>query len=699
MEPVVRYEREGSVGLIAVDHPPVNALSQAVRASLLSALEAGLADPEAKVLALYGVGRTFIAGADIKEFGKPPAEPTLRQVIERFENAAKPIVAVLHGTALGGGLELALGCHYRVALPGAKVGLPEVKLGLLPGAGGTQRLPRLTGVEAAIEMITSGRHVGAEEAAQLGIVDGLVQENDPRAAAVAYGETIAIDNASVRRVRDLDQKLKVAPGTIEAEKMKVAQRYRGRLSPLKCVEAVEAAIALPFDEGLRRERALFDECMASPQRKALIHVFFGERAVAKVPGIDEGVPARPVKEAAVIGAGTMGGGIAMCFANAGIPVTLVETTREALERGLERIRGNYEGSVKRGSLSMKEMEHRMTLIRPSLDLATIATADLVIEAVFEKMEVKQEVFAKLDRLAKPGAILATNTSYLNVDEIAAATDRPADVLGLHFFSPANVMRLLEVVRARKTADDALKTALAVGRQLGKVAVVAGVCDGFIGNRMLRQYQRQAFYMVEDGALPQEVDAAITGFGFAMGPFAVGDLAGLDISYANRRREDATRDPAERYVHIPDRLVEMGRLGQKSGAGWYRYEKGERTPKPDPAVEALILAQSAEKGIQRRPFAREEIVIRMLSALANEGAKILEEGIALRSVDIDMVWINGYGFPQHEGGPMFWADQRGLAQVLADVERFATEDAWAWKPAPLLVRLAREGKGFGDFAAA
>jgi 3-hydroxyacyl-CoA dehydrogenase len=694
MEPVVRYEREGKVGLIAIDSPPVNAASQAVRAGLLAALEQGLADPAAEVLALYGKGRTFIAGADIKEFGKPPAEPTLRQVIERYENAAKPIVAVLHGTALGGGLEMALGCHYRIALPGAKVGLPEVKLGLLPGAGGTQRLPRLAGLEAAIEMITSGRHVEAAEAEQLGILDAVLHETDPRQAAVDYGETIAIDKASVKRVRDLDQKLKAPPGFFEAEQKKVAQRHRGRFSPAKCVEAVQAAATLPFEQGLKRERELFDQCMASPQRKALIHVFFGERTVAKVPGMDEVEP-RPVKEAAVIGAGTMGGGIALCFANAGLPVTLVETTREALERGLERIRSTYESSVKRGSLSLKEMEHRMTLIRPSLDLGTVATADLIVEAVFEKMEVKQELFGKLDTLAKPGAVLATNTSYLNVDRIAAATNRPQDVLGMHFFSPANVMRLLEVVRAAKTADDALKTALAVGRQLGKVAVVAGVCDGFIGNRMLRYYQRQTYYMLEDGALPQEIDAAVTGFGFAMGPFAVYDLAGLDISYANRRREDATRDPAERYVHLPDQLVEAGRLGQKSGAGWYRYEKGSRAPHPDPAVEEMILAASKEKGIARRAFSQEEILTRLLTALANEGAKLLGEGIALRSVDIDMVWINGYGFPAHEGGPMFWAEQRGLAKVLADVERYAREDAWAWRPAPLLVRLAREGKGFGD----
>ena len=698
MDSLVRYEREGNVGLIAVDHPPVNALSQAVRAGLLAALEQALADPDAKVLALYGKGRTFIAGADIKEFGKPLAEPTLRQVIERFENARKPIVAVLHGTALGGGLELALGCHYRIALPGAKVGLPEVKLGLLPGAGGTQRLPRLTGVEAAIEMITSGRHVDAAEAAKLGIIDAAVAETDPRTAAVAYGETIAIDNASVKRVRDLDQKLKVAPGTMEAEKKKVAERYKGRFSPLKCVEAVEAAVTLPFDQGLKRERELFDECMASAQRKAMIHVFFGERAVAKVPGMDDIEP-RPVKEAAVIGAGTMGGGIAMCFANAGIPVTLMETSREALERGMERIRGIYDGSVKRGSLTTKDMDKRMTLIRPSLDLATIATADLVIEAVYEKLEVKQEVFRKIDALAKAGAVLATNTSYLDVDQIAAVTSRPQDVLGMHFFSPANVMRLLEVVRAAKTADDALKTALAVGRQLGKVAVVSGVCDGFIGNRMLRYYQRQTYYMIEDGALPQEIDKAVTDFGFAMGPFAVYDLAGLDISYANRRKEDATRDPAERYVKLPDQLVEAGRLGQKSGSGWYRYEKGDRRPHPDPAVETLILAASKEKGIERRRFSQAEIQTRLLTALANEGAKILGEGIALRAVDIDMVWINGYGFPQHEGGPMFWADQRGLDKVLADVERFAKEDSWAWKPAPLLVKLAGEGKKFGDVGAA
>jgi len=699
MEPVVRYEREGNVGLIAVDSPPVNAASQAVRAGLLTALEQGLADPAAKVLALYGKGRTFIAGADIKEFGKPPSAPTLRQVIERYENAGKPVVAVLHGTALGGGLEVALGCHYRIALPGARVGLPEVKLGLLPGAGGTQRLPRLTGVAAAIEMITSGRHVEAAEAEKLGIVDAVLHESDPRQAALAYGETIAIDNASVKRVRDLDQKLQAPPGSFAAERKRIAERFRGRFSPLKCVDAVEAAATLPFDQGMKRERELFDACMASPQRKALIHVFFGERAVAKVAGIDDSVAARPVNEAAVIGAGTMGGGIAMCFANAEIPVSLVETSREALERGLERVRSNYETSVKRGSLTTREMEHRLTLIRPTLELATVASADLVIEAVFEKLEVKREVFGKLDRLAKPGAVLASNTSYLNVDRIAEATGRPADVLGMHFFSPANVMRLLEVVRATKTADDALKTALSVGRRLGKVAVVAGLCDGFIGNRMLRGYQRQAYYMLEDGALPQEIDRAMTGFGFAMGPFAVGDLAGLDISYANRRRQDATRDPAERYVEIPDKLVEMSRHGQKTGAGWYRYEKGERRPQADPLVEELILAASREKGIARRSFSPEEIVTRLLAILVNEGARILEEGIALRPVDIDMVWINGYGFPAHEGGPMFWAEQQGLAKLLGEIERFAKDDPRSWRPAPLLQRLALEGRGFSELGAA
>ncbi|MEO1192980.1 MAG: 3-hydroxyacyl-CoA dehydrogenase NAD-binding domain-containing protein [Pseudomonadota bacterium] len=693
MSDVVFYAREGSVGLIKVASPPVNALSQAVRAGILAALERGLADSNAQVLVLYGDGRTFIAGADIKEFGKPPKSPTLADVILAFDASPKVLIAALHGTALGGGLETALGCHYRVALPSAKVGLPEVKLGIIPGAGGTQRLPRVAGVEAALEMITSGRHVPAKEAEQLGIIDAVIEAEDVKAAGLAFAKTVMDEGLPARRVRDRQDKLSHDAEAFAKIRADLTRRSRGQTSPLACVDAVEAAASLPFDEGVAKEREIFEGCMASPQRAALIHAFFGERAVAKIPNLDRNVEPRPLKAAAVIGAGTMGGGIAMCFANAGLPVTLVETTQEALDRGLSRIRGNYEASAKRGRMTAEAVDERMGLIKPALDLAAVGEADIVIEAVFEKMEVKQEIFTKLSKLAKPGAVLASNTSYLDVDQIAGFTDRPADVLGMHFFSPANVMRLLEIVQAEKTAPEVLKTALQVGKLMGKVSVVAKVCDGFIGNRMLKYYQRQINYMLEDGALPQQVDAAITAFGFAMGPFAVGDLAGIDIGYFNRRREDATRDPNERYVDIADKLYELGRLGQKTGAGWYRYEPGNRKPLPDPLVEELVLEASARKGITRREIDDGEIRGRVLCALVNEGAKILEEGIAYRSVDIDQVWIHGYAFPAHQGGPMFWADAQGLQNVVAMMATYAEDDPKTWEPAPLLARLAAEGSSF------
>ncbi len=693
MSKVVAYEREGDVGLIKVMSPPVNALSHAVRTGLMEALAEGLADPEAKALVLYGDGRTFIAGADIKEFGKPPKAPGLGEVIAAFDEATKPTVAAIHGTALGGGLETALGCHYRAALPSARVGLPEVRLGIIPGAGGTQRLPRVAGVEAALDMITSGRHVPAAEAESLGIVDAVVDAPDVKAAGIALARRVIDEKLPLTRVRDRQEKLAASPELFEKARADLKRRSRGQISPLACVDAVEAAATLPFEEGLKREREIFMDCMNSPQRSALIYAFFGERAVSKIPGLPEDAKPRPVAAAAVIGAGTMGGGIAMCFANAGIPVTLVETTQEALDRGLGRIRGNYEASAKRGRMSAEEVETRMGLIRPTLELADVGAADFVIEAVFEKMEVKQEIFAKLDTLAKPGAILATNTSYLNVDAIAAETGRPAEVLGTHFFSPANVMRLLEIVNAGKTAPEVLATALQVGRKLGKVTVVAGVCDGFIGNRMLSLYLRQVNFMLEDGALPQQIDKAITDFGFAMGPFAVGDLAGLDIGYFNRRREDATRDPADRYVDIADKLYELGRHGQKTGAGWYRYEAGNRKPLPDPVVEELILDASKRKGIQRRAISDEEILGRALCALVNEGAKILEEGIAFRPVDIDQVWLHGYAFPAHQGGPMFWADAQGLDRVVAMMADYAKDDPKNWQPAALLKRLAAEGSSF------
>ncbi|MEQ8815406.1 MAG: 3-hydroxyacyl-CoA dehydrogenase NAD-binding domain-containing protein [Thalassobaculum sp.] len=699
MSDAVRYSREGAIGLIEVVNPPVNALGQAVRAGISAAIRQGTEDPEARVLVIFGEGRTFMAGADIREFGKPPMPPILGEVINEIEACPKPTVAAIHGTALGGGLETALGCRFRVALKGSKVGLPEVKLGIIPGAGGTQRLPRVAGVPAALEMITSGRHVPVEEALGLGIVDAVVDGTDARAAGIAFAQRVMDEGLTAPAVRDRDDKLAPARedrSIFEETRKKLAKSMRGRMSPQKAVDAVEAAVDLPIDQGLKRERELIQQCMESPQRAGLVHAFFGEREVAKVPGMSRDVPVRPVRKAAVIGAGTMGGGIAMCFANAGIPVTVLETGREALDRGLGRVRNNYEISAKRGRLTADEVEARMALITPSLDMAELSDADMVIEAVFESMDVKKEVFRKLDAVAKPGAVLASNTSYLDVDEIAAATSRPADVLGMHFFSPANVMRLLEVVRGAKTADDALKTALEIGRKLGKVAVVSGVCDGFIGNRMLKTYKTQMDYLMEDGALPQEIDAAITGFGFPMGLYAMGDLAGLDIGYMTRRREDATRPADARYVAIADRLYDLGRLGQKTGAGWYRYEDG-RTPIPDPAVEAIIVEESQKKGINRRSFSADEIRTRALCALVNEGAKVLAEGIALRPVDIDMVWLFGYGFPSYEGGPMFWADRRGLDKVLADIRGFADHDPNSWAPAPLLVELAEAGRTFKDWS--
>ena len=697
MSDVVSYRREGSIGLIEIDNPPVNATSQAVRAGLQAAIEQGLADDDAQVLVLYGAGRTFVAGADIKEFGKPQGDPQLRDVIAQLENCAKPVVAALHGTPLGGGLELALGCHYRVALPGTQVGLPEVKLGLIPGAGGTQRLPRAVGVEAALDIITSGRFVPAEEALELGLLDAISTEQEAAAAGKAFAGDVIEAKLPPRPLSAWNDRLACEPEIFEETREKLRRKTRGQLSPIKAVDAVEAATQLDFEAGRKREREIFQECMDSPQRAAMIHAFFGERAVAKVPDLADDVAPRPVESVAVIGAGTMGSGIAMAMVAAGLHVTLIEQSDEALEKGMARIRKTLDGSVSRGRLTPEKAEQRLALIRPATSYDALSGDDVVIEAVFESMEVKKQVFAAIDETAKDGAVLATNTSYLDVDTIAATTDRPQDVVGLHFFSPANVMRLLEIVRAEKTSDEVLKTALALGKKIGKVSVVAGVCDGFIGNRMLQVYRNQALFMLEDGALPQEVDAALTAFGFAMGPFAVNDLAGLDISYANQRRLDATRDPKERYVDLPDKLYEMGRLGQKSGAGWYRYEEGNRKPIPDSEVEEMVLATSREKGITRRVFSQEEIQRRALTALANEGARILEEGIAARSVDIDMVWIHGYGFPAHQGGPMFWADARGLDKLLADIETYAKDDPNSWQPAPLLERLAKEGGSFKEWS--
>ena len=665
----------------------------------MQALKTAIADPEVQAIVLFGAGKIFSAGADIAEFGTPEAAAdfSLPDVIAKFDQSPKPVVAVLHGTALGGALELALGCNYRVGMPKVKVGLPEVKLGILPGAGGTQRMPRLIGLRQALDLITSGDAISAEKARHLGILDAIISADTPREAGLTFARRIVDQRLPLVRVSE--KSIADNSHNIIAEyRAKLTKRARGQTAPLSCVDAIEAAATLPFDEGLKRELDLCMRCHATEQHRALVHAFFSAREAAKVPGLPSSIKSRPIIRAAVIGAGTMGGGIAMCFADSGIPVAILEKDQAALERGLHRVRANYETSVARGRLSGEEAERRINLIAPSVAIEDIANADVVIEAVFEEMGVKKDIFGRIDSLAKPGALLATNTSYLDVNEIAAVTKRPADVVGMHFFSPANVMKLLEIVRTNRASDSTLKTALTIGSAIGKVCVVAGVCDGFLGNRMYRVYQRQCFYMLEDGALPHEIDSAITAFGFAMGPLAVGDLTGHDVDFLNRRREDALRDPDERYVNLPDKLVEMGRLGQKTGAGWFRYGEDRRTPLRDPEVEALIVAESERKGIVRRPISSEEILTRALAALVNEGASILAEGIALRAGDIDVAWINGYGFPAHQGGPMFWADSYGLEKLVSAIQCFAKDDPRSWRLAPLLVELAGRGKTFARWSA-
>jgi 3-hydroxyacyl-CoA dehydrogenase len=698
MSDLVTFEKQGSVGVITVNNPPVNALSQGVRQGLTEAIAKGAADPAVTAMVIIGGGRTFIAGADIREFGKPPQPPDLHSVLAAIEGCSKPVVAAIHGTALGGGLEVCLACHYRVAVAAGQVGLPEVKLGLLPGAGGTQRLPRVAGVEAALKMIVSGDPVRAPKAKELGIVDEVVGD-DLRAGAVAFAERVVAEKRPLKKISAMDDKLAPAranPSLFDAFRKSIEREARGYLAPFKCIEAVQAAVNLPFAEGLKKERELFQECMASPQSKGQIHAFFAEREATKIPDVPPGTPAKKIERATIIGAGTMGGGIAMNFANAGIPVTVVEVAQDALDRGLAVVRKNYAATVEKGRLSQADMDKRMGLITGSLDRGAVREADIVIEAVFEEMGVKKEVFAALDKIAKPGAVLASNTSTLDIDQIASATSRPGDVIGTHFFSPANVMRLLELVRGAKTSKETIATSAELSRRIGKVWVLAGNCDGFIGNRMLHPYLREAEFLVEEGATPQQVDKVIYDFGFAMGPFAMQDLAGLDVGWRIRKGKAATRRKDLRYSHVGDRLCEQGRFGQKTGAGWYRYEPGSRAPKPDPEVEAVIAACAKDGGIARRTVGDDEVLARCLWALVNEGARILEEGIALRASDIDVTYLYGYGFPRYRGGPMFYADQVGLKKVYADVAAFHTSHGEPWAPAPLLERLAKEGKGFRDF---
>ena len=690
---VVTTALHGDVLVVTIDNPPVNALGAAVRQGLLAALQQAQADAAVAAVLLVGAGKAFIAGADIREFGKPPVPPALPEVCRAIEGSDKPVVAVLHGAALGGGLEVALSAHYRLALPAATLGLPEVNLGLLPGSGGTQRAPRLMGVQAATSLMLSGQHLKAQAALQAGLVDKLVEGADAQAAGLAYVRELLTAKAPVRRTRDLAiAEPQAALAWLEEQKAETAKKARGLFSPLKIIECVQAAVQLPFDEGLARERALFIECLDSPQRAGLIHAFFAEREVAKVPEAQAAQP-RPVASIAVIGGGTMGAGIAVAALDAGLPVTMIERDAESIARGRANVEKVYNGLVAKGRMTEAAKAAVMARYTGSTNYADIAQVDLVIEAVFEDIEVKKAVFRELDRVCKPGAVLATNTSYLDIDAIAASTSRPQDVIGLHFFSPANIMKLLEIVVPAKVAADVVATAFELAKKLKKVPVRAGVCDGFIGNRILAVYKQAADYLMEDGASPYEIDAAVRGFGFAMGPCQVTDLAGGDIGWATRKRRAATRDPKARYVEIADRICERGWFGQKTGRGFYLYPEGARVGQPDPEVLAIVDAERAKKGITPRSFSADDIMRRYMAAMVNEGAKVVAEGIALRPLDVDVTFVAGYGFPRHRGGPMKWADMTGLPKVLADIQAFAKEDPLFWKPAPLLEQLVAEGRNF------
>ncbi len=694
---VTTTSRDG-IAVITFDNPPVNGMGLAVRRGMADALAAANADDAIAGIVITGGGKVFSGGADIKEFNTPRAEqaPNLHDVIAAVEASPKPVCIAINGTALGGGMELSLGANYRVAHAKAEVGLPEVKIGILPGAGGTQRLPRVVGLETALNMIVSGASVPAANLARTALFDAVVDGDVVDAAVDLLKQKIA-GGGPHPRVRDRKVEHDDAEAFIAWARMGVAAASKDFPAPLRCVDAVAASLK-PFDAGMAVEREGFTVLLNSPESKALRHAFFGERAAGKIDDIGAEIPPRAIDKVGVIGAGTMGGGISMNFLNAGIPVVLVETTQEALDRGVATIRRNYEASAKKGKLTDAQVEQRMALVTPSLSYDALADADLVIEAVYEDYAVKQSVFEKIDAVAKPGAILATNTSTLDVDRIAAFTKRPQDVLGLHFFSPANVMRLLEVVRGARTAKDVMATAMAMAKRIRKTAVVSGVCDGFIGNRMIEQYSRQAGFLLEEGALPQQVDRAMEAFGFAMGPFRMGDLAGNDIGWAIRKRR-YLEQPGMVYPKNGDLLCEMGRYGQKTGKGWYDYVPGDRTPHPSAEVEAMIVAQSRELGLERRAISDKEIVERLVYALTNEGARLLEEGIAARASDIDIVYLSGYGFPVWRGGPMFHAEQVGLYNVLASMRGYARgHRGECWEPAPLLVELADAGLSFNDFAA-
>jgi 3-hydroxyacyl-CoA dehydrogenase len=704
MDKLVAAEYQDGVAVILVNNPPVNALSQGVPEGIASAIDAADADSNVRAIVLMGVGKTFIAGADIKQledmaWGKGPGAPNLHELLQRIEDCSKPVVMAIHGTALGGGLELAMAGHYRVALQDAQFGQPEVNLGIIPGAEGTQRLPRLAGVEKAIEMCVSGKVVKASDALAAGIIDEIVQD-DLKTEAVAFARRMTEENRQHRKTRDRTVQVK-SSGTL-GEALAAGREYarktkRNLIAPLKAVDAIEAAASLPFDQGCARERQLFQECVVSDQSRALIHAFFAERGVAKLTGIGKQTTVLPLACIAVVGAGTMGGGIAMACANAGFSVLLKETRQDALDAGMAAIRRNYDASIKRGRLTPEAVADRIAKIRPQLDYAGFDSADLVIEAVFESMQLKKQIFRELDAHIKLDCILASNTSSLNIDELAGVTQRAENVVGLHFFSPANVMRLLEIVRGRATKKEVLATALALAKRLSKVGVVVGNCAGFVGNRMMFPYMYETQFLVEEGATPQQVDAALTRFGMAMGMFEVDDMAGIDIAWRIRQELRHFSDPGARKPLVADKLCEMGRYGQKTGKGWYVYG-ADRKPLPDPEVLSLIRATAREAGIPQRKFTDEDIVERSLYGLINEGARILEEGYAQRAADIDVIYINGYGFPAWRGGPMFYAGTVGLRPIYDRICEFERKLGARWKPAPLLRRLAAENKSFREYDA-
>ncbi len=700
MKGTVHYETRGNIALMTIDNPPVNPLSSGVRQGLHDGISKALADDSVAAIVLTGAGRAFIAGADISEFGSAASEgPGLHECLSLMENSPKPIIAGLNGTAFGGGLEVALCCDYRVAAPKAPVGLPEVKLGLLPGAGGTQRLPRLIGAEKALDVILSGDPIVAPAARELGIIDEVV-DGDIVEGAIAYARKVIADGGQTRKIRDESTLIEADRGNEQIfadARIRAARRMRGRFAPEMIVQCVEAAVnSADFDAGLQVEQECFRKCLEHPQREALIHMFFSEREVSKIPGVPRDTEVRTIAKAGVIGCGTMGGGISTCFANVGIPVTVLEMNSEALEKGLGVIKRNYDTQVQRGRLTAEEVDQRMSLFSGTTRYEDLGDVDVIVEAVYENIDVKVEIFEKLETIAKPGAILASNTSGLDIDKMAAATSRPGDVIGMHFFSPANVMRLLEVVRGEATSNETIATVMQLGKQLRKVAVLSGNAPGFIGNRMLGQYTRQAGEIILQGATPYQVDSVMNAFGMPMGPFQMNDLVGLDLGWRARKLAGVAAADVPITARVADKLCDLERFGQKTARGFYIYPEGSRAGQPDPEVIALVEETSAELGIERHEIEDDEVLKRCLYPLINEGARILEAGIALRPCDIDIVYINGYGFPEVTGGPMFWADRQGLDNVLADINRFKEiYGGEAWEPAPLLERLVAEGKGFAS----